>query len=153
MSRLLVFILSCLFSFVLQGQAFTYPVPAPDTSCLQREYVASHLATVTFSNTSNSKYAIDTLPDYFANTLLVAKAYEQLQPNYNVPYKFLPEGGGDEVQATITIKDQKINPDEVVFRSPKGTQYDYTREGNTYKLQLTAGPVNDVWEIRAATLP
>ena len=96
--RFCLFILSCLFSLVLQGRAFTHPVPAPDTSCLQEKYVATHLAIVTFSNTPGSRYAIDTLPGYFANTLLVAKAYEQLQPNYNVPYKFLPEGGGDEVQ-------------------------------------------------------
>ncbi len=32
MPRFFVFILSCLFSLVLQGQALTYPVPAPDIS-------------------------------------------------------------------------------------------------------------------------
>ncbi len=66
MPRLLVFILSCLFSLVLQGQALTYPVPAPDTSCLQEKYIASTLATVIFSNTPNSRYAIDTLPDSYS---------------------------------------------------------------------------------------
>ncbi len=35
--RFFVFILSCFFSLVLQGQAFTHPVPAPDTSCIQEE--------------------------------------------------------------------------------------------------------------------
>ena len=38
--RFCLFILSCLFSLELQGQALTYPVPAPDTSCVQEEKAA-----------------------------------------------------------------------------------------------------------------
>ncbi len=55
------YILFLFSSLVLQGQAFTHPVPVPDTSCLQEEEV---LATVTFSNSVNSKYAIDMSPNY-----------------------------------------------------------------------------------------
>ncbi len=115
-----------------------------------RDQLDGDKAIVTFQKGAG-RYAFDTWKDYYANVALIRDEYgDELWSGYRAAYKFLPENGSDIVQARIDIKDTKtIDPDKVLFITPKGTEYKATREGNVYSFTVTSGPVNDGQEVYA----
>lgn len=121
--------------------------PLADDS-FDREQLNSDKAIVTFRK-GNGTYAFDTWEDYYDLISLIEEKYEKLDNDYYAPWKFLPDGGSDEVEATIKVVDQNIDPTKVIFTTPLGTRYDATHVDGTYKLRITAGPEGDVQELYA----
>lgn len=105
-------------------------------------------AIVTFAR-GDGIYGFDTWLDYYDNVSLIEGKYQKLYTGYYAPWKLVPVGKTDKVQATIVITDKNIKPEQVIFKTPKGTEYKATYENGIYKLQLAAGPARDVQELYA----
>jgi hypothetical protein len=105
-------------------------------------------AIVTFAK-GDGIYGFDTWLDYYDNVSLIEGKYQKLYTDYYAPWKLVPAGKTDKVQATIVITDKNIKPEQVIFKTPKGTEYKATYENGIYKLQLAAGPAGDVQELYA----
>ncbi|SKC58828.1 hypothetical protein SAMN05660236_1835 [Ohtaekwangia koreensis] len=105
-------------------------------------------AIVTFAK-GDGIYGFDTWLDYYDNVSLIENKYQKLYTGYYAPWKLVPVGKTDKVVATIEIKDKNIKPEQVIFKTPKGTEYKATYENGKYTLQLAAGPAGDVQELYA----
>ncbi len=105
-------------------------------------------AIVTFAK-GDGIYGFDTWLDYYDNVSLIENKYQKLYTGYYAPWKLVPVGKTDKVVATIEIKDKNIKPEQVIFKTPKGTEYKATYENGKYALQLAAGPAGDVQELYA----
>jgi hypothetical protein len=70
---------------------------------------------------------------------------------YEVPWKLIPAGESDVVQAKIELIDKNFDPESVIFSTPQGQQcdYSYDEKTKTYTITLVAGQENDVQEIYA----
>ncbi|MDR1203628.1 MAG: hypothetical protein LBL58_18625, partial [Tannerellaceae bacterium] len=117
--------------------------------------VAADVATVTFSKGAG-KFTFDTWQDYYGSVSVIEskKVYEHLacgDRRYDVPWKLLPEGESDVVEAKIEIRDKSLDPEKVIFSTPQGTVYKhvYDPKKQTYALTLVAGADGDVQEIYA----
>ncbi|MDR1156456.1 MAG: fibronectin type III domain-containing protein, partial [Bacteroidales bacterium] len=117
--------------------------------------IAADVATVTFSKGAG-KFAFDTWQDYYGSVSVIEskKVYEHLacgDRRYDVPWKLLPEGESDVVEAKIEIRDKSLDPEKVIFSTPQGTVYKhvYDQKKQTYALTLVAGADGDVQEIYA----
>ena len=95
------------------------------------------------------KYPFDTWKDYYAGISLIKSNYEKLYNDYYAPWKFLTVGQGDVVSARISIKDNVVKPENVIFKTPAGIEYDATYTDGVYTLQIASGPVGDVQELYA----
>lgn len=105
-------------------------------------------AIVTFAK-GDGIYGFDTWLDYYDNVSLIEDKYQKLYTGYYAPWKLVPVGKTDKVIATIEIKDKSIKPEQVIFKTPKGTEYKATYSNGTYTMQLAAGPAGDVQELYA----
>lgn len=106
-------------------------------------------AIVTFSR-GDGYYAFDTWLDYYENVSLIKEKYQKLYTGYYAPWKLLPTGKTDQVTAMIVITDPSIKAANVIFKTPKGTEYKAEFDGEkTYTLNLAAGPAGDVQELYA----
>jgi hypothetical protein len=76
-------------------------------------------AIVTFRRGSGF-YAFDTWQDDYEKAYLIRDKYENLLSIYRVPWKLLPPGKTDVVEAVIEVKDSSIDPSKVVFKTPQG---------------------------------
>ncbi|MDR2126368.1 MAG: hypothetical protein LBP63_06030, partial [Prevotellaceae bacterium] len=95
------------------------------------------------------KYAFDKFDIKFSNSVRIRDKYTKIG-SYNVPWKFLPEGGADKIQATVIIIDHSVNPENVIFQTPQGMMYEKKHlEGNIFEISLAAGVDNDVQQIYA----
>ena len=123
--------------------------PLADGS-FDRDQLDGDKAIVTFKK-GKGRYAFDTWKDYYGNVALIRDEYgDELYTGYRAAWKFLPENGSDVVQAQIVIKDTKtIDPDKVIFITPKGTEYKATRVDDVYTLTVSSGPVGDGQEVYA----
>ncbi|MDR3227704.1 MAG: hypothetical protein LBT56_08560, partial [Prevotellaceae bacterium] len=102
-----------------------------------------------FDNAAESKYAIDEFDEKFSNSNRVKDKYTKLG-DYNVLWKFLPEGGNDKIQANITLIDNTLDADKIIFQTPQGTIYEKKKIAeNQYELTIIAGADNDVQQIYA----
>jgi|GEM_PF-2338316 len=95
------------------------------------------------------KYPFDTWKDYYAGISLIKSNYEKLYNDYYAPWKFLTVGQGDVVSARISIKDNVVKPENVIFKTPAGIEYDATYTDGVYTLQIASGPAGDVQELYA----
>jgi hypothetical protein len=97
------------------------------------------------------KYIFDEWIPQYKNALLIVDKYEQLHEDYYVPFKLLPPGKTDIVRAVIDIKEQGVDPRQVLFKTPKGTEfkYEYNQNDNSYTITLTGGESGDGQEIYA----
>jgi hypothetical protein len=95
------------------------------------------------------KYAFDKFDVKFSGSVRIRDKYTKIG-DYNVPWKFLPEGGSDKIQAKIITVDNAINPADVMFQTPQGMLYEKKHlEGNTFEISAVAGVDNDVQQIYA----
>jgi hypothetical protein len=95
------------------------------------------------------KYAFDKFDVKFSGSVRIRDKYSKIG-DYNVPWKFLPEGGSDKIQAKIITVDNAINPADVMFQTPQGMLYEKKHlEGNTFEISAVAGVDNDVQQIYA----
>jgi hypothetical protein len=108
------------------------------------------IALVRFDKGSG-KYAFDTWKDYYSKVVLIRSKYQKLFDDYYASWKMLPEGGKDEISATIQITDSTIDPNKVIFTTPQGTKFNskYDSKTNSYTIQLVAGPAGDAQEVYA----
>ncbi len=120
--------------------------PIPDGAVSYKE-LAADKAIVTFEKGSG-KYAFDTWRKEYLTADLIHSKYEQLGDGY-VPFKLLPPGKSDVVQASISIKDKDIDPNKLLFKTPKGTEFSYKYENDIYTISLTGGEANDGQEVYA----
>jgi hypothetical protein len=106
-------------------------------------------AIITFEK--SGKYAFDRWIPQYDNVLLINGKYEKLMGKYDVPFKLVPPGKTDIVQAVIDVKDKSVNPRQVVFKTPKGTEfaYEYDAANSRYTVSLTGGESGDGQEIYA----
>jgi hypothetical protein len=117
--------------------------------------IAANTAVVTFEK-GNGKFSFDEWKEYYGTVSIIAekKVYDHFacgDTRYDVPWKLLPEGESDAVQAKIEIRDKNFDPEKVIFSTPQGTNYDYAwdSKNKTYTLNITAGADGDVQEIYA----
>lgn len=105
-------------------------------------------AIVTFHKGAG-KYAFDKWEDYYGGISLIKSKYDKLYTDYYAPWKFLPEGQGDIVEATIKITADSLKPERVIFVTPLGTEFAAEYANGTYKIQIASGPAGDVQELYA----
>ena len=130
--------------------------PLPEK--LDKTNISTDYGIITFEK-GNGKYAFDNYLEYYKTVNIIEsnRMYEHCNAagtRYDVPWKLIPVGETDVVQAKIEIKQtdkNKFDPEKVVFSTPKGTQYKYTynAKDKTYTLTIVAGQDNDVQEIYA----
>ncbi|MDR2653252.1 MAG: hypothetical protein LBC68_13265, partial [Prevotellaceae bacterium] len=95
------------------------------------------------------KYAFDKFDIKFSNSVRIRDKYTKIG-DYNVPWKFLPEGGSDKIQAKIIVVDNSIDLASVMFQTPQGMLYEKKHlEGATFEITAVAGADNDVQQIYA----
>ncbi|NDV79477.1 hypothetical protein [Dysgonomonas sp. 511] len=129
--------------------------PLQDGSFDKKNISQNALALVTFDR-GEGNYAFDTwLKDYVKISKIVDK-YEHLangQDQYHVPWKWLPVGGSDVIEAKVdTIKGRPgFDPAKVVFITPQGTEYkgEYNASERVFTVNLVGGAEGDVQELYA----
>ena len=102
-------------------------------------------AQITFSNSDNL-WAFDAYNDAYKSSEDFTSKYENLN-GYLVPWKLIPAGKFGKV--TATLQGDLENPDKVVFRTPKGTEFKSKNSGNTYEITIISGRENDAQEVYA----
>jgi hypothetical protein len=105
-------------------------------------------AIVTFRKGSGF-YAFDTWQDDYETAYLIRDKYEYLHQIYRVPWKLLPPGKTDVVEATIDVKDSSIDPSKVVFKTPQGVEFRSEYQDGVYTVYLTGGQAGDGQEVYA----
>jgi len=128
-------------------------------------------ATVTFDNSTDSRYALDTWQDYYSSVSIIMNAsndvtnnfkggkYEKIGEDYWVKWKYIPPGKTDKVTAELLIKNEaKIDPAKVVFKTKAGKVFESTYNATTHKFTITllGGEDKDgqeLYAIHPATTP
>jgi hypothetical protein len=105
-------------------------------------------AIVTFRK-GNGFYAFDTWQDYYEKAYLIRDRYENLSQIYRVPWKLLPQGKSDIIEATVDVKDKDTDPAKVVFKTPKGVEFKSVYNNGVYTIDITGGESGDGQEIYA----
>ena len=98
-----------------------------------------------FSNNDNL-WAFDAYNDAYKSSEDFTSKYENLN-GYLVPWKLIPAGKFGKI--TATLQGNLENPDKVVFRTPKGTEFKSKSSGNTYEITIISGRENDAQEVYA----
>lgn len=125
-----------------------------------KQNISTDIAVVTFEQ-GDGQYAFDKGDIRYQQIAKIKKEYEILaggKDGYLVPWKFLPLGGSDKVQAKVAVNEAKkkdeANPfdiSKVVFATPQGTRYTakYDDKTKAFTIDLVAGNSDDVQEIYA----
>ncbi|NDV70046.1 fibronectin type III domain-containing protein [Dysgonomonas sp. 25] len=118
-----------------------------------KQNISTDIATITFER-GNGQYAFDEGDVRYQKIAKIKNEYEVLadgKDGYLVPWKFLPVGGSDKVQAKIASKNEEIDLNKIVFATPQGTHYTakYDEGSKTFTIDLVAGISDDVQEIYA----
>jgi hypothetical protein len=122
-------------------------VPIPDGT-VDYTKLATDKATVTFQK--SGKYTFDEWITAYKDALLIRSKYKATG-DYWTPFKLIPPGKTDEVRAAINIKDKSIDPQKVIFKTPKGTEYacQYQSPSKSYSITVSGGKSGDGQEIYA----
>lgn len=139
-----------------QEQAF-------DESSFDKKSISTNVAIITFEK-GEGVYAFDTWLDIYNDISKIGKKYDHLaaqgqnKNKYDVPWKLLPSGTTDMVQAHLSINDKfnedtkhkAFDPKEVIFATEQGVRFNAEFDGkNTYTINLTSGVEKDIQEIYA----
>jgi hypothetical protein len=98
-------------------------------------------AIVTFRKGSGF-YAFDTWQDDYEKAYLIRDKYEYLHQIYRVPWKLLPPGKTDVVEAVIDIKSGDIDPAKVVFKTPQGVEFKSESRDGVYIAYHLGGAIS-----------
>ncbi|WP_343697487.1 fibronectin type III domain-containing protein [Flavobacterium sp.] len=102
------------------------------------EFMAKGIS-IAFSNNEDtskgekSKYAFDVIPENAGESL--KKLYKQVGKTA-LPYKAVVNGQSDTVLATVTLTDDKIKLEDVVFKTESGGKVDFVRNDKTFILTV-----------------
>lgn len=132
--------------------------PLADNS-FDRKNISADVAVVTFAKGA-SVYAFDTWLDIYKEISKIGQKYDHLakgKEQYHVPWKLMPVGKTDVVEAIISIdknyKDNKgkpLDPKDVIFVTPQGARFETQFDGkDKYTVSLIPGAEGDIQEIYA----
>ncbi|GHV66052.1 hypothetical protein FACS1894199_08580 [Bacteroidia bacterium] len=119
---------------------------------MDTETLAWQFGIVRFQDAPASVYTFDEWMDDYSGSYLLCEVYKQLYTDYWCPYKMLPPGQTDVINARLTIVDARLNPDSVLFKTSTGTEYTiskYDAKTQTYTLSVVGGKENDAQDVYA----
>lgn len=95
-------------------------------------------------------YAFDEWRSEYKKSGAFNKKYERLNDDYYVSAKAIAPGKTDYLKAVVTLKDNTLSADSILFVSGKGTIYERTKKAEgVYEIAVVGGPEKDAQEIYA----
>ncbi|MDL2252116.1 hypothetical protein LJC12_04625, partial [Odoribacter sp. OttesenSCG-928-J03] len=105
-----------------------------------------------FKDSKGSLYAFDEWVPAYSSSFMIREKYEQLAQEYRVPFKLIPPGKCDKVDAVFESLIDTLDLTKMIFITRTGSEYkteNFDKSSKRYTLSVVGGEKNDGQELYA----